>query len=39
MASEEVVEELDKALEALQKKVSGMQTIYGGMDRNLRLEI
>ena len=39
MAREELVEELDKALEALQNKVSDTQTVYGSMERNLRLEI
>ena len=39
MASEEMVEELEKALEDLQLKVSDMQTTYSSMERNLRLEI
>ena len=38
MASEEMVEELEKALEDLQLKVSDMQTTYSSMERNLRLE-
>ena len=39
MASEEMVEELEKALEDLQLKVSDMQTTYSSMERNLRLKI
>ena len=39
MASEEMVEELEKALEDLQLKVSDMQTMYTSMERNPRLEI
>ena len=39
MASEEMVEELEKALGDLQLKVSDMQTTYSSMERNLRLEI
>ena len=39
MASEEMVEELEKALGDLQLKVSHMQTTYSSMERNLRLEI
>ena len=39
MASEEMVEELEKALADLQLKVSDMQTTYSSMGRNLRLEI
>ena len=39
MAREEMVEELEKALEDLQLKVSDMQTMYTSMERNLRLEI
>ena len=39
MASEEMVEELEKALEDLQLKVSDMQTTCSSMNRNLRLEI
>ena len=39
MASEEMVEELEKALEDLQLNVSDMQTTYSSMERNLRLEI
>ena len=39
MASEEMVEELEKALEDLQFKVSDMQTMHTSMERNLRLEI
>ena len=39
MASEEVVEELEKALGDLQLEVSDMQTTYSSMERNLRLEI
>ena len=38
MASEEMVEELEKALEDLQLKVSDMQTMFTCMERNLRLE-
>ena len=34
-----MVEELEKALEDLQLKVSDMQTMYTSMERNLRLEI
>ena len=39
MASEEMVEELEKALEDLQLTISDMQTTYSSMERNLRLEI
>ena len=39
MASEEVVEELKKALGDLQLEVSDVQTTYSSMERNLRLEI
>ena len=39
MASEEVVEELEKALGDLQLEVSDIQTTYSSMERNLRLEI
>ena len=34
-----MVEELERALEDLQLKVSDMQTTYSSMERNLRLEI
>ena len=36
MASEEMVEELEKTLGDLQLKVSDMQTMYSSMERNLR---
>ena len=39
MASEEMVEKLEKSLEYLQLKVSDIQTTYSSMERNLRLEI
>ena len=39
MASEEMVEDLEKALEDLPLKVSDMQTMYTSMEGNLRLEI
>ena len=39
MASEEMVEELEKALEDLQLKVSDIQTMYTSTERNQRLEI
>ena len=39
MASEEKLEELEKALEDLKLKVSDMQTTNSSMERNLRLEI
>ena len=38
-ASEEMVEELEKALEDLQLIVSDIQTMYTNTERNLRLEI
>ena len=34
-----MVEELERALEDLQLKVSDMQTTHSNMERNLRLEI
>ena len=34
MASEEMVEELEKAIEELQLKVSDMQTTYSSTERN-----